>query len=52
MQIDFEGSSKPVSLTLELSKLGSDTDWETRTQVSQKYERVDWQALLTQIMKL
>jgi hypothetical protein len=52
MQIDFEGSSKPVSLTLELSKLGTDTDWETRTQVSQKYERVDWQALLTQIMKL
>jgi hypothetical protein len=52
MQVDFEGSSKPVSLTLELNKLGTDTNWETRTQVSQKYERVEWQDLLAQILKL
>jgi hypothetical protein len=52
MQVDFEGSSKPVSLTLELSKLGTDTDWETTTQLSSKYERVDWQVLLAQLMKL
>jgi hypothetical protein len=51
MQVDFEGGSKPASLTLELNKLGTDTDWETRTQISSKYERVEWQDLITQLIK-
>jgi hypothetical protein len=52
MQVDFEGSSKPASLTLELSKLATDMDWETRTKLSAKYTRVEWQDLLAQLMKL
>jgi hypothetical protein len=52
MQVDFEGSSKPASLTLELNKLSSDADWDVTTQVSSKYQRVEWKELLNQLMKL
>jgi hypothetical protein len=52
MLVDFEGSSKPASLTLELNKLSSDADWDVTTQVSSKYQRVEWKELLNQLMKL
>lgn len=48
MHLAFEGGKKPVKADFSLSRLSTDADWESRTEVSSKYERVE----LTDILKL
>jgi hypothetical protein len=51
MQLAFEGGKKPVKASFALSRLSTDADWETRTKVSKKYERVELVDLLKLLLK-
>lgn len=46
------GKQKSVSIDLSLSKVGTDADWDARTQVSSKYKKVEPQDVLGKIMNL
>ena len=46
MKLVFEGGKKPVKATLALSRLSTNGDWEARTEVSKKYEKVDLEEIL------
>ena len=39
MQMQVSGTGKDMGLSLTLSNLKNDTDWNTRTTVSAKYTR-------------
>jgi hypothetical protein len=39
-------------VSIELNKITTDSDWETRTNVSSKYQQVDVESLLKQLMNL
>lgn len=51
MFVSFEGGKKPVTAEFELSRLSTNSDWETRTEVPGKYQKVDLQDLLKQLIK-
>lgn len=51
MQLAFEGGKKPVKAAFALSRLSTDADWKTRTEVSKKYERVELGDILKQLLK-
>ncbi len=51
MNVTFEGGKKPVSATFELSRLSTDSDWDTQTSLSKKYERIELQELLKVLLK-
>lgn len=51
MQLSFEGGAKPVAASFSLSRLSTDADWETHTEVSKKYERVELEDILKQLLK-
>ena len=51
MKLAFEGGQKPVKASFALSRLSTNGDWETRTEVSKKYEKVELEELLKLIIK-
>ena len=46
MKLVFEGGKKPVKAALALSRLSTNGDWEARTEVSKKYEKVELEEIL------
>ena len=51
MQIIFEGAEKPVKATLALSRLSTDSNWETHTEVSARYTKVELADILKMLIK-
>lgn len=51
MVVSFEGAKKPVTAAFQLSRLSTNKDWETHTEVPRKYERIELQDLLKQLIK-
>ena len=49
--VSFEGAAKPVTAVFELSRLSTNKDWEAHTEVPGKYERIELQDLLKQLIK-
>ena len=46
MKLVFEGGKKPVKAALALSRLSTNGDWEARSEVSKKYEKVELEEIL------
>ena len=46
MEAVFEGSRRPLVAMIDLSRLSVNNDWETHTQVSSKYEKVELSDLI------
>lgn len=51
MQISFEGGKKPVTAAFELSRLSTNSDWQTHSEVPSKYKKVELQELLKMLLK-
>jgi hypothetical protein len=51
MTVSFEGAAKPITAVFELSRLSTNKDWEAHTEVPGKYERIELQDLLKQLIK-
>ena len=51
MQLAFEGGTNPVKAAFALSRLSTDSDWETHTEVSKKYEKVELEDILKLLLK-
>lgn len=51
MRLTFIGGKKPAKATLALSRLSTNANWETHTEVSKKYERVKLEDILKQLLK-
>ncbi len=51
MSMKVTGTGKDVGLKLNLSRLASDSDWETRTTVSSKYTRRSVDQVLGKLLK-
>ena len=51
MKLAFEGGKKPVKAALALSRLSTNGDWEARTEVSKKYEKVELEEILKLLLK-
>ncbi len=51
MDRSFEGAKQPVTAVFELSRLSTNKDWESHTEVPQKYEKIELQDLLKQLIK-
>lgn len=52
MDISFEGGKKPFSAEIDLSKLTENGDWESPTNVSAKYKKMDFNELLKVLLGL
>ena len=50
MTVSFEGAKQPVTAVFELSRLSTNKDWESHTEVPQKYEKIELQDLLKQLI--
>ena len=51
MKLAFEGGKKPVKAALTLSRLSTNGDWEARTEVSKKYEKMELEEILKLLLK-
>ena len=51
MKLAFEGGKKPVKAAFALSRLSTNGDWETRTEVSKKYKKVELEEILKLLLK-
>lgn len=51
MLLAFEGGTNPVKAAFALSRLSTDSDWETHTEVSKKYEKVELEDILKLLLK-
>ncbi len=51
MAVSFEGGKTPVKARFKLSRLSTDSDWESHTEVSDKYEKVEWTDILKMLLK-
>lgn len=51
MLVSFEGGKKPVTAAFDLSRLSTNGDWEAHTEVPKKYDKVELQDLLKQLIK-
>ena len=51
MFVSFAGGKKPSDATFSLSRLSTDSDWETRTEVSRKYQKVELEDLIKTLLK-
>ena len=51
MKLAFEGGKKPVKAAFALSRLSTNGDWEARTEVSKKYEKVELEEILKLLLK-
>ncbi len=52
MRIELFGLRTSAVMTLSLNRIGTDSGWATRTQVSKRYERVDPAKLIDRLMKM
>ena len=46
MQVSFLGAKKPVKASFALSRLSTNADWDTHTEVSKRYEKVELEDIL------
>ena len=51
MQIIFEGAEKPVKAAMALSRLSTNSNWETHTEVSARYMKVELADILKLLIK-
>ena len=51
MKLAFEGGKKLAKASIALSRISTNGDWEARTEVSKKYEKVELGELLKLIIK-
>ena len=51
MQLSFLGVKKPMNATFSLSRLSVNSNWETYTKVSDKYEQVKLEDLIKQLLE-
>lgn len=51
MQVSVEGAKKLIKAEFEFSRLSTDSDWETHTSLSKKYEKVEWKDLVKELSK-
>ena len=51
MELAFEGGREPVKAAFALSRLSTNGDWEARTEVSKKYEKVELEEILKILLK-
>ena len=51
MKLAFEGGKQPVKAAFALSRLSTNGDWEARTEVSKKYEKVELEEILKLLLK-
>lgn len=51
MQVAFKGGKKPVKANVFLSRLSTNGDWDTHTEVSRKYEKVELEDILKLLLK-
>ncbi len=51
MHVSFEGAKKPINAAFSLSRLSTNSNWETHTKVSDKYERILLGDLLKHLLK-
>ena len=51
MELAFEGGREPVKAAFALSRLSTNGDWEARTEVSKKYEKVELEEILKLLLK-
>ena len=52
MSASLTGVGHDVALSLSLSRIGNDADWETRTQVSPRYKQRSAEDIFRELMKL
>lgn len=51
MHVLFEGGKNPNTATFNLSRLSVNADWETRTEVSKKYQKVELEEVIKMLVK-
>lgn len=51
MFVSFEGGSKPTNASFSLSRLSTNADWETHTEVSKKYQKVELEEIIKMLVK-
>lgn len=51
IEMQSEGTDKKYSLAMKLSRLGTDSDWDTKSDVSSKYRKISIQELLQLFIK-
>lgn len=51
MRVSFKGGEKPMNATISLSRLSANSNWETHTKVSGKYEEVSLVDLIKPLLK-
>ena len=51
MQVTFEGGKKPAKASFGLSRLSTNSNWETHTEVSKRYQKVELEDILKQLIK-
>ena len=51
MHVSFDGAKKPSDATFQLSRLALQGNWETHTDVSKKYQKVELDELIKMLVK-
>lgn len=51
MRVSFKGGKKPMNATISLSRMSANSNWETHTKVSGKYEKVSLVDLIKPLLK-
>lgn len=51
VEMQSEGTDKKYSLSMKLSRIGTDSDWDVRSEVSSKYRKISIQELLQLFIK-
>ena len=51
MQVSFLGTKKPVKASFALSRLSTNADWDTHTEVSKRYEKVELEEVIKILLK-
>lgn len=51
IEMQSEGTDKTYSLSMKLSRIGTDSDWDAKSEVSSKYRKISIQELLQLIIK-
>lgn len=51
VEMQSEGTDKKYSLSMKLSRIGTDSDWDARSEVSSKYRKISIQELLQLFIK-
>lgn len=52
MNVSFKGGKKPMEAELVLSRMSSNADWDTRTNIPNRYKQIDVNQLLKQLLSL